>query len=303
MRPLTGARPGGALARAAAAAGPDAAAEPRPAAQALALRGALPARPDGLRGRRPRGRAAAALVGRGAARRHPRRAHHRGPRRRRPLARTGARGRGRRERGPRVRRGRGHGGGLAERTLVDLDAQAGAGAPARHACASASASGRWTATRASWTTPPATTSATPCGAGRRASGARSTGARWPGTWWTACTTRPSRASARSGWTASPREVPPLAFADDLSRVGGLEFTPWSAREDHTRRLLFQQRLPAAVRQLRGRAARRAATGVGPRRDGVARRQVVRSARRSLSTARGSSWSCLQVTRTGRQPAT
>jgi len=47
-------------------------------------------------------------------------------------------------------------------------------------------------------------------------------------------------SERTVWVDGvPSEVPPVAFADDLSRVGGLEFTPWSAREDHTRRLLFR----------------------------------------------------------------
>ena len=211
-----------------------------PAAQALALRGALPARPDGLRGRRARGRAAAALVGAWRCRTAPS-----------PSAPTAGRG------GVDLSPGRAR--VDADGVSVDLDVRRGrrawrwprrAGAPGSGrasrrrcacagTCASASASGRWTATRASWTTPPATTSATPSGAGRRASGARSTGARWPGTWWTACTTRPSRASARSGWTASPPRSPPVAFADDLSRVGDLEFTPWCAREDHTRRLLFR----------------------------------------------------------------
>ncbi len=47
-------------------------------------------------------------------------------------------------------------------------------------------------------------------------------------------------SERTVWVDGvPGEVPPLAFADDLSRVGELEFTPWSVREDHTRRLLFK----------------------------------------------------------------
>jgi hypothetical protein len=46
-------------------------------------------------------------------------------------------------------------------------------------------------------------------------------------------------SERTVWVdGEPTEVPPVAFAEDLSRVGGLEFTPWCAREDHTRRLLF-----------------------------------------------------------------
>jgi Protein of unknown function (DUF2804) len=47
-------------------------------------------------------------------------------------------------------------------------------------------------------------------------------------------------SERTVWVdGEPVEAGPVAFADDLSRVGGLEFTPWCAREDHTRRLLFR----------------------------------------------------------------
>ena len=56
---------------------------------------------------------------------------------------------------------------------------------------------------------------------------------------TACTTRRRRASAPCGWTGARSEVGPSEFADDLSRVDGLAFTPWSTREDHTRRLLFR----------------------------------------------------------------
>ncbi len=37
----------------------------------------------------------------------------------------------------------------------------------------------------------------------------------------------------------PHEVEPLAFAPDLSGVGGLRFAEWCAREDHTNRLLFR----------------------------------------------------------------
>ena len=114
--------------------------------------------------------------------------------------------------------------------------------------------------------------------GHRALGRRARGGLEPGGR-RARRARVERAHA-SGWTASPPRSPPLAFADDLSRVGDLEFTPWSAREDHTRRLLFRSDYLQPFGQLRGRAARRAAAGVGPRRDGVARRQVVRSARRS-----------------------
>jgi hypothetical protein len=46
-------------------------------------------------------------------------------------------------------------------------------------------------------------------------------------------------SERTVWVdGEPREVGPVEFAEDLSGVGGLRFTPWSAREDHTRRLFF-----------------------------------------------------------------
>jgi hypothetical protein len=47
-------------------------------------------------------------------------------------------------------------------------------------------------------------------------------------------------SERTVWVdGEPREVGPVEFADDLSRVGGLRFTPWAAREDHSRRLFFR----------------------------------------------------------------
>jgi Protein of unknown function (DUF2804) len=48
------------------------------------------------------------------------------------------------------------------------------------------------------------------------------------------------ASERTVWVdGEPAEVGPVDFADDLSRVGDLTFTRWSAREDHTRRLFFR----------------------------------------------------------------
>ncbi len=47
-------------------------------------------------------------------------------------------------------------------------------------------------------------------------------------------------SERTVWIdGEPREVGPVEFADDLSRVGDLDFTPWSAREDHTNLLVFR----------------------------------------------------------------
>jgi hypothetical protein len=48
------------------------------------------------------------------------------------------------------------------------------------------------------------------------------------------------ASERTVWVAGePHEVGPVEFADDLSAVGGLRFTEWSAREDHTNRLIMR----------------------------------------------------------------
>jgi hypothetical protein len=48
------------------------------------------------------------------------------------------------------------------------------------------------------------------------------------------------ASERTVWVdGEPREVEPVEFAEDLSSVGGLRFTEWCAREDHTNRLLFR----------------------------------------------------------------
>jgi hypothetical protein len=48
------------------------------------------------------------------------------------------------------------------------------------------------------------------------------------------------ASERTLWLdGEPSELPPLEFAADLSRVGDLTFTPWAAREDHSRRLFFR----------------------------------------------------------------
>jgi|SRR5829696_295839 len=49
-----------------------------------------------------------------------------------------------------------------------------------------------------------------------------------------------QASERTVWVdGEPHEVEPLAFAEDLSAVGGLRFTEWSAREDHTNRLVMR----------------------------------------------------------------
>jgi hypothetical protein len=50
------------------------------------------------------------------------------------------------------------------------------------------------------------------------------------------------ASERSVWIeGEPREVGPVEFAPDLSRVGELAFTEWGAREDDTNALLLRSR--------------------------------------------------------------
>lgn len=71
------------------------------------------------------------------------------------------------------------------------------------------------------------------------------------------------ASERSVWIAGePHEVPPQDFAADLSSVGGLRFTEWSAREDHTNLLFlrsdyrqpfgtFEGELPGGLRLAEG----------------------------------------------------
>jgi len=49
-----------------------------------------------------------------------------------------------------------------------------------------------------------------------------------------------RNSERTLWIdGRPRELESVAFAGDLSAVGGLRFTEWSAREDHTNLLLLR----------------------------------------------------------------
>ena len=48
------------------------------------------------------------------------------------------------------------------------------------------------------------------------------------------------ASERTVWVDGvPSEVPPVAFAEDLSAVGDMRFGEWSAREDHTNLLLMR----------------------------------------------------------------
>lgn len=49
-------------------------------------------------------------------------------------------------------------------------------------------------------------------------------------------------SERTVWIDGlPQEAEPVHFAADLSRVGDLRFTEWSAREDHTNRLFVRSR--------------------------------------------------------------
>jgi hypothetical protein len=49
-------------------------------------------------------------------------------------------------------------------------------------------------------------------------------------------------SERTVWVGGePHEVGPVDFAADLSRVGGLRFREWCAREENTNRLLFRNR--------------------------------------------------------------
>ena len=60
-----------------------------------------------------------------------------------------------------------------------------------------------------------------------------------GTSWRACNDS-ARGSERRLWLdGEPRELDPAPFAPDLSAVGGLRFTEWSAREDHTNLLLLR----------------------------------------------------------------
>jgi Protein of unknown function (DUF2804) len=50
------------------------------------------------------------------------------------------------------------------------------------------------------------------------------------------------ASERTVWVdGEPQEVGPVEFADDLSRVGGLSFSEWCARQEDTNLLLFRNR--------------------------------------------------------------
>ena len=185
----------------------------------------------------------------------------------------------------RARGGRRRRGGLGRTAAAYIWTRKQAGIPVRGRVARARRGcGASTAPTASSTTPPAITPATPAGAGRPASVGRAAASGWPGTWSRASTTPPRPASGRVWVDGEPHEVGPQPFAEDLSSVGGLRFTPWCEREDHTNRLAFPERLPAAVRNLRRGAARWTRARVGARRDGVARRALVRPAQ-SIASAR------------------
>ena len=192
------------------ASGPHAAGARAAPAEALALRRRLRAGPDAVRGRRAVARDAASAGGR-----------WRCPTDRCTRARAGVRRALRRRPAvARVRRPRADEGAAASRCLSRTGGGFWTRKQARRAGARHGARGRdgvrLTARSASSTTPPATTRATPPGAGRRGSAARPTAARWPGTWSTACTT--ARRSERTVWIdGEPREVAPQEFAADLSR--------------------------------------------------------------------------------------
>jgi hypothetical protein len=50
----------------------------------------------------------------------------------------------------------------------------------------------------------------------------------------------AEASERTVWVeGEPHEVPPVEFAADLSRVAGLRFQEWAAREEHSNRLIVR----------------------------------------------------------------
>ena len=128
-------------------------------------------------------------------------------------------------------------------------------------------------TRPSWTTRPGITSGTRSGGGRPASAA-------PGRALAGLEPRGRRARRRHVERAhvwvdgEPAEVGPLAFADDLSRVGDLHFTPWCAREDHTRRPFFSSDYLQPFGSFEGELPGGLRAGLRPRRYGVARRSVV-----------------------------
>lgn len=52
----------------------------------------------------------------------------------------------------------------------------------------------------------------------------------------------TESSERTVWVdGTPEEVPPMEFADDLSRVGELDFSAWGSRDDNTNLLVMRSR--------------------------------------------------------------
>ena len=63
----------------------------------------------------------------------------------------------------------------------------------------------------------------------------------------------AESSERTVWVdGAPVEVEQVDFADDLSRVGDVSFSEWSAREDHTNLLLFRSDYRQPFGTFRGR---------------------------------------------------
>ena len=235
----------------------------RPAAEALALRGRVPAGPDAVRGRRARGRRAAALVGRRAAGRdavrgQPRRRAERGacacaacstwsstrPPAWRWSRRTAARTSGRASRRPCRCAGTVRAAGRAWRARRRRRLRRRVGRLPRAAHAP--------------------------GAGRPASGATEDGrARGVEPGRRRARRAVGRASAPSGSTASRARFRRRSSRRTSSRVGGLGFREWSARESRTEPAADAQQLPAAFRRVQRRAAGRFAPRRGLWGDGGA----------------------------------
>ena len=261
-------------------------------------------RAHGLRGVGAHRRGAAVVLGRlGPRRAPPGRDDAVRAGRRRPRRRRAPRARAAHARRPRARAGRAaRRDAEPPRRRVDLDAQA---AGARAGARSSPAGGRATSTRAgSSTTPRATTRASRRGPGAPASARRPTARRSGGTSSPASTTRRRPASARCGSATTCASPGPVTFAEDLSAVRGddggvLRFTAEAAARAPRRPRALPQRLPPAVRRVRGHAARRRAPRPRRRRHGAPRRPLVsalhadrgragvlRGSRRSATTGRG-----------------
>ena len=253
---------GGARAGPAAAARPHAGAARRRPAQALALRGRLRAGADALRGRRPRRRRAAALVG---GRRCRTARLFEGARRDPPARSIGST----LDEGTGVEVVSPHG-----RSYIWTRKQAGRrGARAR--CGWAAASCASTARSASSTSPPATTRGTPRGAGRPGIGVARDGRRGglePGRRRARRAAR--RASARCGSTASRTRWSRWSSPPTCRRWAGCASREWSAREDHTNRLVMRSDYRQPFGSFSGALPGGCELERGLRCDGVARRALV-----------------------------